>query len=473
MMRVGIFGAGSIGNHLAFSSRKIGAAVTVCDTSLAALERFRNEIYPSRYGVFDSEIQLVAKDSFFNNYYDVIFIGTPPDSHLNLLKEAISAKPKIICIEKPVSTPNLSEIKSFAEILKTFSESDTKFLIFKPHSLYKREYFNNMCIDNFLAGMIGFKKEQNTILNTKIWVSLLKYTNYYYEELYVKNTSTELVKEYKNCPIPIKIDSPFYYGFEESALTPILSYLINKFNINVLVVPITFEYAVADNQIIIYSFVNNIFKYLTNELLDFFAKPLNMNDLFTNYKNLFQLYTYEFSVINIILNNVIYHLYFNKIEYIYIDGKNIKCFKDINNKDLKSVFNVLPFISGYTFDYGETIEYPIITNTYGYNISTRILNIIDLFEKGQYAQFKDELTHIGNITRTNNELMDTKYPVKINNLIKDNILNINILNNPIDTLSLDDIPIIFNNQQLIQNTNSYNKKYLKYKKKYLTLKNKN
>ena len=117
-MRVGIFGAGSIGNHLAFSARKIGASVSVCDSSIAALERFKDEIYPSRYGTFDPEIKLVNRDSFLSDYYDVIFIGTPPDSHLELLKIAISAKPKIICIEKPVATPNLSEIKEFADILE-------------------------------------------------------------------------------------------------------------------------------------------------------------------------------------------------------------------------------------------------------------------------------------------------------------------------------------------------------------------
>ena len=165
-MKVGIFGAGSIGNHLAFSSRKIGAVVTVCDTSLAALERFRNEIYPSRYGVFDSEIQLVTKDSFLDSYYDVIFIGTPPDSHLNLLVEAISAKPKIICIEKPVSTPNLSEIKRFAEILKT---AEPKILAGYNHRVGRNTAIALDFLRTFPVGTI--KKLESVVLES--WDGIL------------------------------------------------------------------------------------------------------------------------------------------------------------------------------------------------------------------------------------------------------------------------------------------------------------
>jgi len=116
-VKVGIYGAGSIGNHLAFSSRRIGANVTVCDISADALARFQNLIYPSRYGEFDSEIVLVRPDEFLNSKFDVIFIGTPPETHLELLERAIDADPRVICVEKPVVTPDLKEIKSFAKII--------------------------------------------------------------------------------------------------------------------------------------------------------------------------------------------------------------------------------------------------------------------------------------------------------------------------------------------------------------------
>ena len=57
-MNVKIFGAGSIGNHLAHASRKIGWDVSICDLDPEALKRTRNEIYPGRYGEWDDNISL-------------------------------------------------------------------------------------------------------------------------------------------------------------------------------------------------------------------------------------------------------------------------------------------------------------------------------------------------------------------------------------------------------------------------------
>ena len=117
-MKIGIIGAGSVGNHLAFSWRKIGADVTVCDISKNALDRFKADIYPSRYGTFDNEIRLIDKKHFYSTNYDAVFIGTPPESHLELLQEAILFDPKIICVEKSVVTPDLDAIQSFARVLQ-------------------------------------------------------------------------------------------------------------------------------------------------------------------------------------------------------------------------------------------------------------------------------------------------------------------------------------------------------------------
>ena len=41
MFNVKIFGAGSIGNHLAHASRSLGWNVTICDVDQAALDRTR------------------------------------------------------------------------------------------------------------------------------------------------------------------------------------------------------------------------------------------------------------------------------------------------------------------------------------------------------------------------------------------------------------------------------------------------
>ena len=52
-MKVKIFGAGSIGNHLANASRKLDWEVDIYDISDDALDRTKNMIYPSRYGNWD------------------------------------------------------------------------------------------------------------------------------------------------------------------------------------------------------------------------------------------------------------------------------------------------------------------------------------------------------------------------------------------------------------------------------------
>ena len=106
-MRVKIFGAGSIGNHLANASREKGWAVDICDVDPAALDRTKGMIYPTRYGRWDESIGLFTSDKAPKGEYDLIFIGTPPDSHIHLAREAIKERPKAILIEKPVCTPDL------------------------------------------------------------------------------------------------------------------------------------------------------------------------------------------------------------------------------------------------------------------------------------------------------------------------------------------------------------------------------
>jgi prephenate dehydrogenase len=49
MVYVKIYGAGSIGNHLAYACRSKGWNVLICDVDKEALECTKSEIYPSRY----------------------------------------------------------------------------------------------------------------------------------------------------------------------------------------------------------------------------------------------------------------------------------------------------------------------------------------------------------------------------------------------------------------------------------------
>ena len=108
MLKIKIFGAGSIGNHIAHAAHTKGWNVTLCDIDLKALERTKNEIYPSRYGSFNNEIKLFLNGDAPTGGYDVIVIGTPPDSHISVALKAIEEMPKAILIEKPFCTPDLN-----------------------------------------------------------------------------------------------------------------------------------------------------------------------------------------------------------------------------------------------------------------------------------------------------------------------------------------------------------------------------
>lgn len=108
-MKVKIYGAGSIGNHLSHASRSMGWSVDLCDLDIKALDRTKNLIYPSRYGQWDSKINLYENKSAPKNIYDLIIIGTPPEFHIQLALEALEERPKAILIEKPICTPDLKD----------------------------------------------------------------------------------------------------------------------------------------------------------------------------------------------------------------------------------------------------------------------------------------------------------------------------------------------------------------------------
>ena len=115
MYNVKIIGAGSIGNHLAHASRSLGWEVTLCDVDQAALDRTRTQIYPTRYGAWDDAITLALVDKAPRGTFDLIMVGTPPDSHLPIAFDALKENPKALLIEKPLCPPSLEG----AETLKT------------------------------------------------------------------------------------------------------------------------------------------------------------------------------------------------------------------------------------------------------------------------------------------------------------------------------------------------------------------
>ncbi len=116
MTAVKIIGAGSIGNHLAHGARQLGWSVTMTDVDAGALERTRSDIYPGRYGHWDDAIRLASPEQTLGEAFDVVVIGTPPDSHIPLAVDAIeAASPAVVLIEKPLCPPELGPCKTLQE----------------------------------------------------------------------------------------------------------------------------------------------------------------------------------------------------------------------------------------------------------------------------------------------------------------------------------------------------------------------
>ena len=86
-----------------------GGDVTLTDNDPAALDRARDEIFPGRYGAWDPAITLKTSDDARQDAADVIFIGTPPDSHIALALGALEhVTPRVLLIEKPLAGPDLA-----------------------------------------------------------------------------------------------------------------------------------------------------------------------------------------------------------------------------------------------------------------------------------------------------------------------------------------------------------------------------
>jgi predicted dehydrogenase len=110
-----IYGAGSIGNHLAHAARTLGWAVTVCDVDSEALRRMREEIYPARYGAWDDEIGLFNTVDRPGDAVDVVLVGTPPEGHVPIALAELERSPRAVVLEKPACPPSLEGAQDLAE----------------------------------------------------------------------------------------------------------------------------------------------------------------------------------------------------------------------------------------------------------------------------------------------------------------------------------------------------------------------
>ena len=168
-----IHGAGSIGNHLAHAARSLGWGVVVCDISQAALDRMRGELYPGRYGGWDERIELYRSADAPRGGFDVIHIGTPPESHVPLALDALDESPGAILIEKPLSPPTMEGVD---QLIRRAGEQGALVFVGYDHVVGRGV---EKVTDLVAAGAIGqvqaidveFREHWSGILKAHPWLS--------------------------------------------------------------------------------------------------------------------------------------------------------------------------------------------------------------------------------------------------------------------------------------------------------------
>jgi len=177
MNRVRIIGAGSIGNHLAFGFINSEFNVEIVDNDKQALSRMKNDIYPSRYGKWDNRI--ILSDSLNSKNYtpEVIVIGTPPNTHIEIALEQLKlTSPKILMIEKPLSHPDISLLETLE---KEASKKKVKVLVGYNHRLTKNTVFATKILREQRLGEVlsitsQTRESWNGIMKAHPWIAKLE-----------------------------------------------------------------------------------------------------------------------------------------------------------------------------------------------------------------------------------------------------------------------------------------------------------
>jgi predicted dehydrogenase len=172
MKRVKIYGAGSIGNHMAQASRSMGWSVDICDIDKDALKRTKEEIYPLRYGQWDEEIGLFHCDDVPVGGYDIIIIGTPPDSHMSLARLAVKEGAKTVLVEKPLCTPDLSGAQ---ELYEEAAEANCAVFVGYDHAIAKSslrmaKYIKDNAVGNTNTLDVEFREYWGGIFMAHPWL---------------------------------------------------------------------------------------------------------------------------------------------------------------------------------------------------------------------------------------------------------------------------------------------------------------
>jgi hypothetical protein len=161
-----IFGAGSIGNHMAYAARKLNYDVEVTDINKKALLRMKDRIFPKRYGYWDKKIKLINYEDAFNQkkIFELVIIGTPPKTHkklFNIIQKKILFKK--LLIEKPLCTfKEKLDFKSDKFIFCGYNHSVSKSFSYFLNKIKWQKDINLIDI-NWREGFSG-------ILNAHFWM---------------------------------------------------------------------------------------------------------------------------------------------------------------------------------------------------------------------------------------------------------------------------------------------------------------
>lgn len=172
-MNVKVFGAGSIGNHLTQASRRMGWDVTVVDRDQAALDRMKNDIYPTRYGAWDEGITQYIAGTEPKGGYDIMMIGTPPHVRLSVALAALKEKPKLMLLEKPLCGPEAKDLKKLVTLAK---KQKTILLVGYDHGVaesvgFMAELIAKKPIGEVLTLDVEFREHWEGIFKAHPWLS--------------------------------------------------------------------------------------------------------------------------------------------------------------------------------------------------------------------------------------------------------------------------------------------------------------
>lgn len=173
-MKVKIYGAGSIGNHLTQACRRMGWEVSVVDQDINALNRMKDDIYPTRYGSWDESISLYRSGDEPKGGFDMIMIGTPPHVRMKLAIQALEEKPKILFLEKPLTFPFDTDLKKF--LLKYNKQKKTIAVVGYDHSVSKSiERFVGLLKEKIVGSPltldVEFREHWKGIFKAHPWLS--------------------------------------------------------------------------------------------------------------------------------------------------------------------------------------------------------------------------------------------------------------------------------------------------------------